>query len=103
MTLPPSVGGTPIPKETARVLAQEPKAADRSKHTNLSPEGLAAATGPAALLVNLSHRFAEFNHSLLALPDGQLLLSSAAFGGVAPRMLPDLRSALLLLKQWEGR
>jgi hypothetical protein len=102
MTLPPSVGGTPIPKETARVLAQEPKAAGESKHANISPDGLGAASGPAALLVNLSHRFAEFNHSLLALPDGQLLLSSRAFGGIT-RLLPDVRAALLLVRQWEGR
>jgi hypothetical protein len=94
--------GRSAPKETARVQQQEPQAG-ASKHTNRSPSDTDAASTTAGLVANLAGRFAEFNHSLLSLPDGQFLLSSPVFGAMTPRMLPDLRSALLLLKQWEGR
>jgi hypothetical protein len=100
MTYSPLVGHR-APKETARVQQQEPQAG-ASKQTNTS----AGATDPASATIsrtaNLASRFAEFNHSLLSLPDGQLLLSSRAFGGIT-RLLPDVRAALLLVRQWEGR
>jgi hypothetical protein len=102
MILGTSTGVSPPKKETARVQKQEPQA-EVSKQTNRSANATDAASVTAGLTANLARRFAEFNHSLLALPDGQFLLSSAVFSGVRPRMLPDLRSALVLLKQWEGR
>jgi hypothetical protein len=97
-----STGVSPPQKEAARVQKQEPQA-EVSKQTNPSANGTDQASATAGLTANLARRFAEFNHTLLSLPDGQLLLSSPVFAGVRPRMLPDLRSALLVLKQWEGR
>jgi hypothetical protein len=93
--------GWPPQKEAARVQKQEPQA-EVSKQANSIPSEPVPTTGMEVRFANLARRFAEFNHSLLSLPDGQLLLSSTVFGGIT-RLLPDARAALLLLKQWEGQ
>lgn len=90
------------PKETARVPSQEPKAADLTKHQDSTADADQTASHSSGRLANLVRRFADFNHCLFPLPDGQLLLSSAGSGGMS-RILPDLRSASILLKLWEGR
>lgn len=89
----------PGPKETARVLAEEPKAAEQ-KQANGTPDELDGAIGECRLLAMLQARLAKYGVRLFPLVGSSLLLSQP--GGFT-RTVPDLRVARELLKQWEAQ
>lgn len=96
----PVAAGRLAPKETARALLEEPKAADQNKQLNGTPDPLDEAMGECRMLALLQARLAQFNTYLYPLSGDVLLLSQP--GGFT-RTVPDLRAARQLLKQWEAR
>jgi len=88
------------PRKTARVLTEEPKAAEQNKQANGTADELDDAMGECRMLRLLQRRLSQFDVSLFPLSGDHLLLSHPS--GFT-RTVPNLRAARELLRNWEGR